>query len=115
LNLRPSGYERDRAAPLRSRLVPNSTDEQGVRELVLPSGPVLSRPVRRDTAEITAEVAMQSDPPLGVAVLTRRCDRGDADSCLGFRSRNTGVPYRHIGGTDLRLCRVLLGYPLGLS
>src|SRR5680860_1390889 len=53
----------DRAAPVWSRLLPCSTAEQGVREPALPSGPVLSRPIRRDTAEITAELATQNDAP----------------------------------------------------
>ena len=63
LNLRPSGYE------LCSRRVPRSTGEQGIRGPVLLSAPFLSRPVPRDTAEITAELAMQNGMPPSVTAL----------------------------------------------
>ena len=83
LNPPPSGYERDRAALLWSRLLPCSTTDRPARENALPSAPVLSRPALRDTAEHMADVAMQSALPLGVAVRTGGCTEETPLSSLG--------------------------------
>jgi len=63
LNLRPSGYEPAQRRTFWSRVLPCSTADEAIREALVTSTPVLSRPVRQRTAPFTAPRAMQAAAP----------------------------------------------------
>jgi hypothetical protein len=101
-NLRPSGYEPSDLAFVYSLRLPRSTADKAIRATFVTSCVVLSRAVRKHTAEFTAPRAMQRDVPRCVTPVRRNCSARYSDCRRGV--------CRHIGDAALNPIGALMGY-----